>query len=382
MEFRLSMGKQKKICLARSIVDAKEAQALRRVLLEDGYLGMGKEVRCFEGELGRFFGGKYSVVSVNSGTAALHLGVMAIVRPGYEVLVPSLTFVASFQAIRAAGAVPVACDIDPQTLLLDLKDASKRLTDKTRAIMPVHYAGSVGDLKAVYVFAKKHRLRVIEDAAHAFGTTYQGKRIGSFGDIVCFSFDGIKNITSAEGGAVVTRDKKVAEFVKDARLLGVRKDTEKRFKGQRSWEFDVLHQGYRYHMSNLFASIGRVQLTKFPRFASVRQSLAKTYQKKLTGIPGIELISIDLNTVVPHIFPILIKNGRRDDLRGFLQEKGIETGIHYYPNHRLKFFAKKNVCLPATDKVYLEILSLPLHPGLIRVDQKKIIAAIRQFIDE
>ena len=380
MEFRLSMGKQKKICLARSIVDAKEAQALRRVLLEDGYLGMGKEVRCFEGELGRFFGGKYSVVSVNSGTAALHLGVMAIVRPGYEVLVPSLTFVASFQAIRAAGAVPVACDIDPQTLLLDLKDASKRLTDKTRAIMPVHYAGSVGDLKAVYVFAKKHRLRVIEDAAHAFGTTYQGKRIGSFGDIVCFSFDGIKNITSAEGGAVVTRDKKVAEFVKDARLLGVRKDTEKRFKGQRSWEFDVLHQGYRYHMSNLFASIGRVQLTKFPRFASVRQSLAKTYQKKLTGIPGIELISIDLNTVVPHIFPILIKNGRRDDLRGFLQEKGIETGIHYYPNHRLKFFSKKNVHFPVTDKIYGEILSLPLYPGLKQTDQKQVIAMIQQFI--
>jgi dTDP-4-amino-4,6-dideoxygalactose transaminase len=291
-----------------------------------------------------------------------------------------LTFVASFQAITAAGAKPVACDIDPETLLIDLKDAANRLTKKTRVIMPVHYSGGVGALQSVYAFAKKHQLRVIEDAAHAFGTMYRGKKIGSFGDIVCFSFDGIKNITSGEGGTIVTKDRKVAEFVKDARLLGVCKDTVMRYKGQRSWEFEVSHQGYRYHMSNLFAAIGRVQLKKFSRFAAARQALAKKYQKALSGIPGVELLPRDYSKVVPHIFPILVKNGRRDQLRFFLQKKNIETGINYYPNHYLKFFAKKNVRLPVTESIYNEILSLPLHPDVIPVDQNKVIRAILSFV--
>ncbi|MFA7254806.1 MAG: DegT/DnrJ/EryC1/StrS family aminotransferase [Candidatus Omnitrophota bacterium] len=373
------MKKQRIIRLARSIVDEREARELRRVLLEDGYLGMGQEVRLFEDELGKFFGGKAEVVCVNSGTAALHLAIMAAVKPNEEVLVPSFTFVASFQAITAAGAKPVACDIDPLTLMLDLKDAAKRLTKRTRVIMPVHYSGAVGNLKSVYAFAKEHKLRVVEDAAHAFGTTYQGKRVGSFGDITCFSFDGIKNITCGEGGAVVTRDRKIAQFVKDARLLGVQKDTERRYAGQRSWEFEVVHQGYRYHMSNLLAAIGRVQLNKFSEFAGARQFLAKNYQKELIGIPGIELLPVDLAAVVPHIFPILVVEGRRDKLKAFLQAKGIETGIHYYPNHRLKFFSKKNTRFPTTDKIYSEILSLPLHPGLNPDEQKRVIAMIRRF---
>ena len=374
------MGINTIIRLSKSVVNQKEAKAVCQVLLEDGYLGMGQEVRLFEEELGLFVGGKLEAICVNSGTAALHLAVMAVVKPGDEVLVPSLTFVASFQAITAAGAVPVACDIDPQTLLLDLNDARKRLTRRTKAILPVHYSGGVGDLKAIYDFAKKNKLRVIEDAAHAIGTTYKGKKIGSFGDIVCFSFDGIKTITSGEGGAVLTADRKVAEFIKDARLLGVKKDTEKRFKGQRSWEFEVTHQGYRYHMSNIMAAIGRVQLGKFKEFARKRQMLALRYEENFTGCSGLSLVSRDYKTIVPHIFPILVADGRRDPLRAFLQERGIETGIHYYPNHRLKFFAKKSVFLPVTEKIYGEILSLPLHPDLTAGQQDIVIKLVREFL--
>jgi dTDP-4-amino-4,6-dideoxygalactose transaminase len=369
-----------KIRVSRSCVGLQEASALRRVILEDGYLGMGQEVHRFEQELGRFLGGKVDVICVNSGTAALHLAVMAVVKPGEEVLVPSLTFVSSFQAITAAGAVPVACDIDPQTLLLDLDDARKRLTRRTKAIMPVHYSGGVGDLKSVYEFAKKYKLRVIEDAAHAFGTTYKGKKIGSFGDIVCFSFDGIKNITSGEGGAVLTADRKVAEFVKDARLLGIKKDTEKRFKGQRSWEFDVTHQGFRYHMSNLMAAIGRVQLKGFPKFVRKRQLLAMRYEKNLAGCPGLSLVPRDYRTVVPHIFPVRILRDRRTALRDFLGEQGIETGIHYFPNHRLKFFHKTGAILSQTQRIYGEILSLPLHPKITNEQQDRIINGIIGFL--
>lgn len=375
------MKKNTLIRLSKSVVGIEEATAVHRVILEDGYLGMGREVCQFEAELSLFFGGR-AVTCVNSGTAALHLALMAVVKPWDEVLVPSLTFVSSFQAITAAGAKPIACDIDPNTLLIDLKDAAKRLTHKTRVIMPVHYSGGVGDLKKVYAFARKNRLRVIEDAAHAFGTIYNGKKIGSFGDIACFSFDGIKNITSGEGGAIVSSDRKVIEFVKDARLLGIRQDTDKRYQGKRSWEFEVLHQGYRYHMSNIFAAIGRVQLRKFSRFARIRRSLAKKYHQMLAEISGIELLQRDYTTIVPHIFPILVKDGQRDLLRAYLLKKGIETGIHYYPNHFLKFFAKKNVRLPVTERIYKEILSLPLHPGLNSVDQNRVITAIGDFLHE
>jgi dTDP-4-amino-4,6-dideoxygalactose transaminase len=366
--------------LSRSIVGLKELAAVRQVLLVDGYLGMGKTVQQFEVDLAGFLGGRVGVFCVNSGTAALHLAVMALIKPGDEVLVSSMTFVASFQAITAAGAVPVACDIDARTLLIDLEDAAKRLTRRTRVIMPVHYAGNVGDLKAIYAFARRHGLRVVEDAAHAFGTTYRGRRIGSFGDVACFSFDGIKNITSGEGGAVVTRDKKVAAFVKDARLLGVHRDTEKRFKGQRTWIPEVKHQGYRYHMSNLLAAIGRVQLKRFDEFRRARQTIAQRYQNELTGIKGLELLPADYKTVVPHLFPVRVKNGKRDPLRGALSGHNIETGLHYYPNHRLKFFRRPGLSLPCTDMVYDEILSLPLHPGLTRGDQTRVIRTIQEFM--
>ena len=231
------MGGDKKptIRLSRSIVGKAEADAVASVIIDGGYLGMGREVRAFEAEIAAYLGvPPERICCVNSGTAALHLAAQALLKPGDEVLVQSLTFVATFQAISAAGGRPVACEVLPGSATIDLADAEKKLTAKTRAIMPVHYAGYTGDLDAVYAFAKRRGLRVIEDAAHAFGGDYKGKKIGSFGDVACFSFDGIKNFTSGEGGAIVTMDQAVLSAAGDARLLGVEKDTENRFKGARS----------------------------------------------------------------------------------------------------------------------------------------------------
>ena len=270
--------------LSRSIVGEAEAEAVHRVICEDGYLGIGKEVQQFEADVAAYLGVPASwVISVNTGTAALHLAVEAVLGhgSGAEVLVPSLTFVASFQAIGGAGAVPVACDARLDTATIDLADAERRLTPRTKAIMPVHYASNPVDLDGVYAFAEKHGLRVIEDAAHAFGCLYKGRKIGSFGDVACFSFDGIKNITCGEGGCIVTSDQAVAEAARDGRLLSVEKDTEKRFSGQRSWEFDVERQGWRYHMSNVMAAIGRVQLTRLDgEFAPKRRELAELYRER------------------------------------------------------------------------------------------------------
>jgi dTDP-4-amino-4,6-dideoxygalactose transaminase len=369
--------------ISRSVVGPAELEAMARVMQEDGYLGMGREVRAFEEELRAYLGGGRPVVCLNSGTAALHLAVQAVTRPGDEVLVQSLTFIASFQAISAAGAVPVACEVHPDTVTLDLEDAARRLTSRTRAVMPVHYASNPGDLEAIYRFAGDHNLRVIEDAAHAFGCTYGGRKIGSFGDVVCFSFDGLKNITSGEGGAVVTEDPEVLQTVQDARLLGVHRDTEKRYQGARSWDFDVYQQGYRYHLSNLFAAMGRVQLARFEReFKPRRVALAQQYRRGLAGLAAIRLLQGEPGAIVPHIFPIRVLEGRRDQLRQFLQEREIETGIHYKPNHLLTFYRKAGDApggLPVTERLYAELLILPLHPVLQDKEVEAVIAAIREF---
>jgi len=373
---------KKIIRLSKSVVGSGEAAAISQVLLKDGYLGMGQEVRAFEVDLAAFLEiPAEQVMCVNSGTAALHLSVEAVTQPGDEVLVQSLTYVASFQAISAARAVPVACEVLPETLTLDLEDARRRLTHRTKAVMPVHYAGNPGDHDALYDFAQKHDLRVIEDAAHAFGSGYQGRLIGSLGDIICFSFDGIKNITSGEGGAVVTGDPQVANQVREARLLGVEKDTEKRFAGQRSWDFEVRHQGYRYHMSNLMAAIGRVQLHRFEGdFAPRRQALARLYRQQLSALPGLRFLQVDLDQVVPHIQPVLILNGRRDALRDLLEGIGIGTGIHYLPNHLLSFYGGGRPPLPMTEQLYGQILSLPLHPELTEAEVTWICSQVENFL--
>ena len=364
--------------LSRSIVGEREAAAVSRVILEDGYLGMGAAVEQFEHELARYLDvSPASVACVNSGTAAVHLAVQAAVPRGSEVLVPSLTFVASFQAITAAGAVPVACDVREETATLDLADAARRVTSNTRAVMPVHYASYPADLDAVYEFARVRGLRVIEDAAHAFGCEYRGRRVGALADVACFSFDGIKNITSGEGGAIVSGDDALLGQVRDARLLGVERDTEQRFKGERSWDFEVSSQGYRYHMSNLFAAIGSVQLGRLDaEFAPKRRALARAYRAKLAGMPGIALFETDLNTVIPHIQPVRVLDGHRDRVRRHLEERGFQTGIHYKPNHLLRFFGGGRVSLACAERLYGELVSLPLHPGMELDDVDRVVESI------
>jgi len=369
-----------KVKLSKSTVGEKEKKALAEVI-DQAYLGMGSFVKRFEQNLQSYLGAGF-VTCVNSGTAALHLALMGLgLEPGDEVLVQSLTFVASFQAITAAGLKPVPCEIVPETCTIDLNDAEKKISSKTRVIMPVHYASRPGDLDSIYAFAKKHNLRVVEDAAHAFGSLYKGKKIGSFGDVICFSFDGIKNITCGEGGAVVTSDKDVSQYVMDTRLLGVQKDTEKRFSGQRSWDFDVKHQGYRYHMSNLFAAIGLTQLERLENeFKPARQGIARRYNEDLKKLSGIVLFEDDYTNTIPHIYPVRILNGKRDSVRKYLIESGVECGVHYCPNHLLSFYGAKIGSLPMTEKIYGELLSLPLHPEVSEADQELIFKTITKAL--
>jgi dTDP-4-amino-4,6-dideoxygalactose transaminase len=338
--------------------------------MASGYLGMGPETRAFEAELASYLGGQRHVICVNTGTSALHLAVAALgLEPGDEVLVPAFTFVASFQAITAAGARPRLCDIDPLTGLLDLGHARSRLRPSVKAIMPVHFGGSAGNFEDLLGFANTHGLRVIEDAAHAFGSRCQERLIGSFGDLTCFSFDPIKNITSGEGGAVVTADAELAGKLRAMRTLGVDSAAHPLPDGSP----DILAQGWRYHMPDLAAAIGRVQLARFEtELKPTRLALAGQYRLGLADAPRITPLPM-IEGSVPHIMPVRVRAGLRPKLVERLAADGFETRIHYRPGYHYSAFAD-DTGFPGAEQLFSEILSLPLHGGVSAADVSSVTA--------
>jgi len=363
--------------LSKCSISPAEINAVTEVL-EFEFLGMGSKVFEFEQSIKRYLGTHMDVVCVNSGTSALQLALSALnIQKGDEVLVPSLTYVATFQAISALGAIPIACEVNPDTLFIDIHDAEAKLTQKTRVIMPVHYASSSKGMSEVYEFSKKYRLRVIEDAAQAFGCFRDGKKVGIVGDIICFSFDGIKNITAGEGGAVLTSDSQLIQKMKDGRLLGVKNDTEKRAANQRSWDFDVDSQGFRFHMSNINAAIGVEQLKRIELFKEKRQSVVGRYLELLSSIDEVEFLNLNYKDILPHIFVIKVKN--RDRLRNYLLKSGIECGQPYKPNHTLTMYSNPLITLPVTESLYNEIISLPCHVDLSSLEQDYVFNKIREF---
>ena len=364
------------IRLSKSSIGELEKQAVLNVL-EKEYLGMGEEVRLFEEKIKNFLQTSMEVVCVNTGTSALHLALSGLgIQKNDEVLVPSLTYLASYQAISATGAKPISCEVNPNTFFIDVNDARNKITKNTKVIMPVHYASNSAGMDKCYDLANEFNLRVVEDAAQAFGCKRDGKLVGTKGDIICFSFDGIKNITSGEGGSVLSNDEEFIDRIKDCRLLGVEKDTEKRYMNKRSWNFDVKKQGFRYHMSNIMAAIGIVQLDRINDFRLKRQNIAKKYLKNLEHLKQIEFLDFDFNQILPHLF--VIKAQKRDELREYLLSKNIECGLHYKPNH-LHTKYKSTYNLPVTEMLYEKIITLPCHNDLKNSEQKFVIETIQQF---
>jgi len=368
------------IKLSQSDIGEGEKNAVIEVL-DNSYLGMGLYVKKFEEKLGSFLGRE--VVCVSSGTAAIQLALEACkIGNGDEVLVPSLTYIATFQAISACGAIPVACDVDEESLIIDLQDANSKITKSTKAIIPVYYSGGLGNIDAIYKFASENKLRIIEDAAHAFGSTHKNKRIGSFGDISCFSFDGIKNITSGEGGCIVTSDIDVIDSVRNKRLLGVINDSAKRYLGERSWTFDVKSQGWRYHMSNIMAAIGMVQLKRFDEFSKKRKKYALLYDHLFDKSSKIKPLFRDYNTVVPHIYVVRILGKIKiEEVKNKMAEFNIQTGVHYFPNHLLSFY-NNGTSLKITEKIYRTIITLPLHTKLTIDDIKFVSAKLKCIVNK
>jgi dTDP-4-amino-4,6-dideoxygalactose transaminase len=351
---------------------------------EYGYFGMASRVAAFEEALRDYLGAPH-VVAVNSGTSALHLALHALgIGAGDEVIAPSLTFVACFQAIALSGATPVACDVRPETLLIDLDDAERRITERTRAIVPVHYAGNPCDLDRLLLLAERHGLHVVEDAAHAFGSTSRGRRIGGFGEAACFSFDSIKNITCAEGGAVACRDGGLAGTMRRKRILGVERKGGPGTAASRGldWRYEVATQGFRYHMSDVNAAIGLVQLGKVDRFVARRREIARRYDAELAGLPGIRPLEVDQDDAAPHLYVVRVESGRRDALMEHLATADIETAVSYIPNHLQPYFRRDGVVLPETERAYGEILTLPLHCALSDEDVERVVGEVRAFAEQ
>ena len=365
--------------LSQAALEGEELEAITRVMRSE-FLGMGTEVSEFEGKLSEYFSNQ--VVCVNTGTSALQLALSAAgIGIGDEVLVPSLTYVATYQAISAIGAIPVSCDIQVNDLQIDIEDAKKRVTNKTRAIVPVYYSGATNCLERVRVFSDTNQLINIPDAAHAFGSKHQGALVGSSEGTNIFSLDGIKNITSGEGGIIVSSDPELIQNVRDARRLGVIGDSRKRASRERSWDFDVKEQGWRCHMSDLFAAIGKVQLDKIERFSKIRREYFSLYAELLQDIPEVNLFDWDINDgMVPHIFVIRITGmNSRENLRSKLLEDGIPTGIHYKPNHTLSLYKNPELApLVNTNQVYPEILTLPMHTRLTEIQVKEVVTKLKK----
>ncbi len=363
------------IPVSRPSIGNDELQAVKTVF-DSHWLGLGATTKHFEDAISEFLGGtpRTHVIAVNTGTTALHLALAAAgIQPGDEVILPSLTFVATAQAISELGARPVFCDVVDATLNMDPKDLERCITPRSKAVIPVHYRGLPCDMDAILSIAHKHKLRIIEDAAHAFGSQYKNKRIGSFGDLVCFSFDPIKNITCGEGGAVTTRDAVLAEMLRRKRILGIDKDTWSRYRNERSWFYDVIEQGYRYHLSNINAAIGLVQLKKFPVMNQRKQAIAQDYDRAFAKLPGLRVIPTSYTDTAIFTYILRVENSKRDDLMKVLKDKGIDSGIHYIPVHQFTFYkpqAKRP--LPNTDRIYSEILTLPLFPDMTE-DQAKLV---------
>lgn len=348
---------------------------------EYGYFGLAYKTNEFEEEIGKYLKTDRNVVCTNTGTTALHLALDSIgITDGDVVIMPSFTFVATAQAVEMCGGKVVFCDVHPDTFLMDLEDVKRKITDRTKAIMPVHYAGRPCDMDALMEIHEKTGIRIIEDAAHAFGTEYKGRKIGSFGDITCFSFDSIKVITCGDGGALITNDDIIDDIAKKKRLLGIDRKTMvvKDWK-KRSWAYDVTTPGYRYHLGNINAAIGLAQIKKVDGFIKRRREICHLYDKELEGVYGIECMPDDYDSITPFMYVIKVKNGKRNALKDYLMEHDIESGISYIPCHTFGLFKKDGVELPITEQIYKEILCLPLHYELTNDDVKEVCGRIKEF---
>jgi dTDP-4-amino-4,6-dideoxygalactose transaminase len=354
--------------------------------IKSGWITTGPRVKQFEDDLKAYCRAPHAL-ALSSATAGLHLVLAALeLKPGDEVITTPMTFAATLNTIVLAGGKPVLVDVEPGTYNMDVTRIGKAVTKRTRAIMPVHFAGLPVDLDPLYDIAKKHNLRVVEDAAHAIGTEYKGKRIGSFGDIQVFSFHPNKNMTTGEGGCVVTRDDKMVEAVALLRFHGMDREAWNRFGKKGSQHYEIIAPGYKYNMMDMQAALGLHQLKQLDGFIKRRTELALRYQKLFAGWPQVSLPKAPAYSHLHawHLYtPLINPDAAGMDRDAFMQgmkDRNIGTGLHYravhlYPYYREHFGFKRGDFSNA-EAISDRIVSLPLFPLMTDADQDRVVAAM------
>ncbi len=359
--------------------------------LKSGWLTMGPKTDRFEKEFAGYIGSKHAI-AVNSCTAALHLALKAInLKPEDEVIIPTMTFTATGEVVCYFNAKPVIVDVDKETHNLDVTKIEKVITSKTRAIIPVHYAGQPCDMNEIMKIAKKYNLNVIEDAAHAFPSKYKGQITGTVGDIICFSFYATKTLATGEGGMVTTENDAWAEKMKMLRLHGISQDAWKRHSDKGSWYYEVVEAGYKYNMADIQAGLGLAQLKKAEWMLERRKEIAEKYTRAFKSIEEVIAPHIKLDRETAwHLFVIKLKLETLKINRHIFIEKlgqeGISTSVHFIPLHKHPFykntFSLDSKSFPVAEWLYERIISLPIYPGMTNKQVNRVIKSVIEVIKE
>jgi dTDP-4-amino-4,6-dideoxygalactose transaminase len=373
-----------KVPLADISFGVEEEEAVLRVV-RSRWLSMGEETQNFEKEFAEFTGAKHALAVTNA-TAALHMACMAVgLGPGDEVIVPSLTFVATANAVRYTGATPIFADIESEDwLAISPVSIEKCLSEKTRAILVVHYAGYACDMPAILDIAKKRNLAVLEDSAHTIGASLEGRHLGTWGQVGCFSFFSNKNMTTGEGGMVTTNDDALADKLRVLRSHGMTSLTWDRHKGH-AWTYDVVDLGYNYRIDELRSAVGRAQLKKVGGFNERRAHLTQLYRDLLSeltpevGVPFQAARGVSCH----HIMPVLLPRGaNRVAFMEGMKAEGVQTSIHYPPIHHFQNYEGHveflRTDLSVTEEAGGREVTLPLYPTMTDEDVRTVAAAIQK----
>jgi dTDP-4-amino-4,6-dideoxygalactose transaminase len=360
--------------------------------LRSGWITTGPKTKLFESDFERFIGSGVEAIAVSSATAGLHLALEAVgIGPGDEVITTTLTFTATAEVVRYLGADVRLVDINPVTMNIDVDAIRLAITSKTKAIMPVHYAGLSCDMDSIFEIAQEYNLKVIEDAAHALPSSYKNKRIGTLkSDVTVFSFYANKTMTTSEGGMVVTHNKELASRMKVMRLHGISRDAFDRFSSEKpAWYYEVVAPGFKYNLTDIASSMGIHQLKRLPGFLERRQYLAKRYVEALSDLPLLLPADSPNGDVHSwHLFVIRLKSNarmNRDELIQFLSDKKIGTSVHYVPLHRQPYWRDRYVLgpelFPVSDAAYTSMLSIPLYTAMTDVQQDRVIEALLEALE-
>ncbi|HVO75575.1 MAG TPA: DegT/DnrJ/EryC1/StrS family aminotransferase [Ignavibacteriaceae bacterium] len=341
--------------------------------IRSGWLSMGPKTIKFEDAFNSYIGSKKSI-AVSSWTAAGHLTLEAYgIKPGDEVIVPTMTFPATAEIVCYLGAKPVIIDIEYDTLNISLDEIEKAISPKTRAIIPVHYGGQPCDMDEILEIARKHNLKVMEDAAHALPASYKSKRVGTISDVTCFSFYATKTLSTGEGGMICTNDEEIAERCTIMRLHGINRDAWKRYVDSGSWYYEVVAPGFKYNFTDLQASLGLPQLKKVDQMWQSRKNIAVRYTNALKDLDVIELHKVKEDRESSwHLYPIRLKleylKINRAQLIDELRKMNIGVGVHFMPVHQHIYYNQTfnldNKDFPVASAVFPRLVSLPIYPGM------------------